>query len=427
MNAQVYKKYLLIVLSVALAFSGMDGLALGLVMQNIKVDLHLSDTQLGLLTGIAFALFYSTMGIPIARWADRGNRVTIISLTVALWSIAVALCGVVANFLQLMLVRVGVGVGESGALPTALSLIADYFTRAERPRAVALYMLGSPLSTIIGYFVAGWLNELYGWRAMFIILGLPGLALAALVRFTLREPRLEKWAVTAGVSAAPQGESKPADAPSLREVGRTLWNCTTFRHLFCCWLVVSLFAYGIGQWQPTFLIRSYGFKTGELGGWFAIIYGVGGIVGIWLGGVLATRYAANNERLQLQAVAWIYGGFGLLSIFTYLTTNKYVALVLLGVSSVGAYLAYAPLFATLQTLIPERIRAISIALLYLFANLIGQGLGPLMVGILSDAFRSWAGEESLRWVLVTLSPGYFLGVWYLIRGSRSVTADLAAP
>jgi MFS family permease len=337
------------------------------------------------------------------------------------------LCGLVANFTQLMLVRVAVAVGESGGgMPTGLSLIADYFTRAERPRAVALYMLGGPLSSIIGYLVAGWLNELYGWRATFIILGLPGLALAALVRFTLREPRLEKSPVTTSVSAAPESESKSAGEPSLKEVCRTLWNCTTFRHLFCSFLVFSFFSNGAGQWDPTFLIRSYGFKTGELGAWLTVIYGLGGLVGTWLGGVLATRYAANNERLQLQAVAWISGGYGLLSIFFYLTTHKYVALAILVVSSVGGYLQFGPLYATLQTLVPERMRATSIALLCLFANLTGMGLGPLMVGIVSDAFRSWAGEESLRWALLLLCPLCFLGVWYVIRSSRSVTRDLAA-
>src|SRR5882724_9028218 len=146
MNERLYKRYLLGVLLVIQAFNGVDGLTLGLVLQNIKTDLHLSDTQLGFLSGIAFALFYSIMGIPIARWADRGNRVTIISLTAGLWSIAVALCGMAGSFAQLLLIRVGVAVGEAGGFVPALSLLADYFSRAERPRAVAIYGLGGPLS-----------------------------------------------------------------------------------------------------------------------------------------------------------------------------------------------------------------------------------------------------------------------------------------
>src|SRR5688500_12783235 len=180
------RNYLLALLTTILAFNYIDRLALGLLLEDIKADLALTDTQLGFLTGIAFALFYAVMGIPIARWADRGNRVTIISLTTALWSVAVALCGAAGSFVQLLVIRAGVAVGEAGCHPPALSLIADYFTRAERPRAVARYMLGWPLALLIGYFAAGWLNEFWGWRATFVILGLPGLVLAALARFTLK-------------------------------------------------------------------------------------------------------------------------------------------------------------------------------------------------------------------------------------------------
>ncbi len=152
MKTLSHKHYVLGILLVVMAFNFVDRLALAVVMEDIKVELALSDTQLGLLTGIAFALFYSVMGIPIARWADRGNRVTIISLTTALWSVAVMLCGLIGNFVQFMLIRIGIAVGEAGCIPPAHSLIADYFTRAERPRAVAIYMMGAPLSAVFGYF-----------------------------------------------------------------------------------------------------------------------------------------------------------------------------------------------------------------------------------------------------------------------------------
>lgn len=167
-------------LTVILAFNYVDRFALGVLLQDIKVDLVLSDTQLGLLTGIAFAVFYSVMGIPIARWADRGNRVTIISLTTGLWSVAVAICAAAANFTQLLFMRMGVAIGEAGCYPPALSLISDYFDRSERPRAVAYYMLGPPLALVMGYFSAGWLNEYYGWRTTFLLLGVPGVVLAVL-------------------------------------------------------------------------------------------------------------------------------------------------------------------------------------------------------------------------------------------------------
>jgi predicted MFS family arabinose efflux permease len=420
----VYKKYLLTVLLLILAFNYVDRVALGLLLQDIKADLALSDTQLGLLTGIAFALFYSLMGIPIARWADRGNRVTIIAVTTALWSVAVALCGLAGSFLQLMLVRIGVAVGEAGCIPPAHSLIADYFTRAERPRAVAIYMLGTPLSTVIGYFLAGWLNELYGWRITFVLLALPGLILMGLAWFTLREPRRESISFV-----TPQEGARPAHPP-LNEVCATLWASRTFRHLMFCYAVLALFGAGIAQWQPAFFMRSHGLQSGELGTWFAAIYGLGGLFGTWWGGELASRRAASNERVQLRAMAVAYPIIGLISACIYLSASRTVALALLALVSVGSALSLGPLFATIQTLVPERMRAMSIAGIFLFGNLIGLGLGPLAAGALSDALRPWAGEESLRYALLALCPGYLWGAWHLWRAGGSVTRDLeglAAP
>lgn len=427
----VYRNCLLTVLLAILAFNYVDRLAVGLVLQAVKADLQLSDTQLGLLTGIAFALFYSVMGIPIARWADRGDRVKIISLTTALWSMAVAACAVAGNFLQLMLIRIGVAVGEAGCVPPAHSLIADNFSRAERPRAVAIYMLGAPLSAVIGYFLAGWLNQFYGWRTTFMMLGTPGIVLAGLAWLTLREPRRARTLPNFADELTAESMPLPASAassqqPTLSEACATLWNIATFRHLLLFFSVTSFFGYGITQWQPAFFIRSFGLRTGELGSWFALIYGVGGLLGTYLGGELACRFAANDERLQLKAMALAYAGFGILSALVYLSSNRYVAFAILGVAVAGTCMAIAPLFATIQTLVPSRMRAVSIALLYLFANLIGMGLGPLAAGALSDALRPFAGEESLRYALLALCPGYLWGAWHVWLGSETVTRDLGA-
>jgi len=430
MHKLIYRRYLLAVLLVIQAFNGVDGLALGLVLQNIKLDLHLTDTQLGFLSGIAFALFYSVMGIPIARWADRGNRVTIISLTAAVWSVMVALCGMAANFAQLLLIRVGVAVGEAGCIPPAHSLIADYFGRAERPKAVAIYMLAGSLSTLIGYFVAGWLSEFYGWRAMFILLGLPGLVPAALAWFTLREPRREKLANSVARRAADGADSGadavvPAqDAPSLQEVLATLWKNRTFRSLLLCLSVMSFFVSGILQWQPAFFVRSFGLKTGELGTWFALIYGSASFIGTYWGGELASRRAARNERLQLRVMAIVIANIGVVSALMYLSSNRLVAFGLLGLGVLGGCAANGPLFAIIQTLVPERMRALSIASIYLFSNLIGAGLGPLAAGVLSDILHPLVGEESLRYALLALCPGYLWSGWYLWRASRTVMRDL---
>jgi MFS family permease len=422
---------MLVVLMVVWAFNGVDGFALGLVMQNIKTDLHLSDTQLGLLTGIAFALFYSIMGIPIARWADRGNRVTLLAFTATIWSVLVALCGTAVNFLQLLLLRVGVGIGEAGCMPTSQSLIGDYFNRAERPRATAMFTLGDALGMFIGLFVAGWVNEFCGWRIMFMLLGLPGVVLAALVGFTFREPRFAKSTRTAihpltsvAAPAVRGSEAGPPRRPTLKEISVILWANRTFRHLLFYFAVGNFFFFGVLQWQPAFLIRSYGLQSGELGTWLAAINVFTILVGRYGGGELASRFAGNNERLQLRVVAIAYALSGISSTFIYLATNLFWALLLMAVSGLLANLSAGPLYALVQTLVPERMRATSMALLLFSSSLIGNGFGPLLTGALSDALRPQFGEESLRFALLGLCPGLVWAAWHLWQASVTVMGDL---
>lgn len=418
-----YKHYALVLLMIIYAANYVDRQALGLLAQDIKVDLDLSDTQLGLLTGIAFAVFYAVMGIPMARWADRGNRVTIIALTTGLWTLAVAACSFAANFVQLLLIRVGVAVGEAGAMPPANSLIPEYFSRVERPRAVAFYLLGNPISVVVGYFGAGWISELYGWRAAFLAMALPGLILAPLAWFTLREPRARK------LHAAAVGAQRAAvnsAAPSLLEVFRTLWALKSFRHLLFGFSIVYFFGMGIIQWQPAFFIRSHGVSTGELGTWFALIWGAGGIAGTYLGGELATRMAPNDEARQLKGLGIMLSAYGLVSVCIYLVPSKELALAILAIAAFGNNMNAGPLFAVIQTLVAERMRAQAFAIIFFFANLIGYGFGPLLTGVMSDALRAGFGEESLRYALIAISPGYCWASWHLWQASKSVAGDIDA-
>jgi MFS transporter, Spinster family, sphingosine-1-phosphate transporter len=416
MQQTANRNYLLVVLLAVLSFNYVDRLALGLVLQQIKTDLALTDTQLGFLTGIAFALFYSIAGIPIARWADRGNRVAIIALTLALSMVMIALSSTATTFAQLVVLRIGVAVGEAGCVPAAQSLIADHFGRAERARAVSIYMLGGSLGVVMGYLVAGWLGELYGWRAMFLSLSLPGVVIAALAWFTLKEPRTANDASPAGLAMA---------SPGLWQVVTTLWANATFRDVLLCFSVITFFGYGIAKWQPAFFVRSYGLNTGELGTWLAAIHGVGGFIGIYLGGTLASRYAARNERLQLAAMGLLCAGLAVLTSLIYLARSFPMALAFMGLAAVGGSMLYGPLHATVQSLVPEQMRAMAIAIIFLFSNLIGMGLGPLAAGALSDTLRPAVGEESLRYALVALCPGYFLGGWLLWRGRKTVMRDIA--
>jgi len=435
-----YKEYLLQILRLILVANYVERFALGLLLQEIKMDLHASDTQLGMLTGIAFAAFYAVAGVPMARWADSGNRIALISVTTALWSAAVGLCGAVSTYAQLLIVRTGVAIGEAGCIPVANSLIAENFDRRERPRAMARYMLGSPASAVVGYLAGGWLNEVAGWRATFVVLGLPGLLLAALARSTLVEPRMAHGKSARGLTASTR-DLRPGgpEVTSIRSVDRvissserttllralgTLWGNLTFRNLLASYSLISFFGYGITKWQPAFFTRSFGLHSGELGTWLALILGVGGFVGVYAGGELAVRSGANNERLQLRAMALAYSSCGLLSAIVYTARDLHLAMGMLALATIVGTTTLGPLFSTIQTLVPENMRATAVAFIYLVANLIGLGLGPLAAGALSDALRPALGQESLRYALLALCPGYFWGGWHFWLASRTITRDL---
>lgn len=410
-----YRHYLLVLLTLVAVFNYLDRFVLSLVMESIKQDLQLSDSQLGLLTGFAFSLFYAVLGLPIARWADRGNRNTIVTITTALWSCMVALSALVGNFTQLLLVRVGVAVGEAGCQPPAQSWIADYFERAERPRALAIYTMCFPLAIIIGYLGGGWLAEHYGWRTTFIVIGLPGVLLALLVKFTLREPRLQqKSLVTANIT------------PSFKDVLATLWRQRTFPHIVMAFIIAYLFGAGIFMWLPTFFIRSHGMDTSEVGAWLAFASGACGVIGTYLGGVLTTRYAASQESLHMRATALSFVTASALYMVAYLTTNKYLALACIATLTFLAALTTGMIFSAIQSLVAERMRSVALALVFLFANLIGAGLGPLLAGVASDLMAPLFGQESLRYALVLLSPGYLWAAFHYWKASYTIEADIKA-
>jgi MFS family permease len=406
------------ILLLVLTFDYVPWHAQGLLLQNIKVDLSLSDAQLGILSGIAFALFYSVLGIPLARLADRGNRVKIIAVSAVLCGIALALCGIVGSFTQLLFARIGVAVGEAGCIPPAHSLIAESFDRSERTRAFSIYQLGVPLSTLLATAAAGWLNELYGWRTTFILLGLPGIPLGLLAWLTLREPDRR------GGAAALKRQADEPRAQSFWHVCGVLWRNVTFRNVLFGYSIGAFASLGINQWSATFFRRSYGLETGELGMWLASIWGFGGLLGVYLSGVLVSRYADCNERLQLRGVALAQAFFGVMSVGVYAAPTPHLAFIFMALGVVVVFLSQAPLFAVIQTIVPNDTRAMSIALIFLLSNLVGVGFGPLAVGIVSDALRHWAGNESLRYAILALSPGSTVAGWFFWRASKSVTRDV---
>lgn len=282
-----YRMYALGVLTLTYTINFIDRQILTILQEPIKAELALSDSQLGLLTGFAFAVFYVTFGLPIARWADHGVRRSIIAYSVGLWSLMTGLCGLAQNFFHLLLARMGVGVGEAGGSPPAHSLISDIFPPAERATAISTYSVGINIGVLIGFLSGGWLNEFFGWRVAFFAVCIPGLIVALIVRFTLAEPQrgLSELAI--------KNEEK---APPLSAVLRILRAKRSFVHLAIGSALIAMSNYAVLNWLPSFLIRSHGMGTGEIGTWLALIVGVCGGVGTFMGGYLADRFGQSNKR-----------------------------------------------------------------------------------------------------------------------------------
>lgn len=409
-----YKHYLLILLTVVATFNLVDRYVLSLVLEPIKQEFQLSDGQLGFLTGFAFASFYAVAGIPLARWADRGNRNSIITLTTGFWSAMVALCALTGNFTQLVLVRAGVAVGEAGCMPPASSLLADYFDRAERPRAMAVYWLCGPLAVIIGYLGGGWLVDSFGWRMTFIIIGLPGVLLALLVKCTLREPRLKTSCLAV--------ESQP----SFKSVLATLWQQHTLRHIVMAFTVAYFFGLGFAQWLPTFFMRSFGMQAAEVGAWFALTWGGMGLVGTYLGGYLIDRYAACREALQMRCCAMAFGIVGFFYVVVFLASNMYLSIVFMSLAALIGGMSSAPIFSAIQSLVSDQMRSVTLAVVFLLANLIGLGFGPLAVGTLSDLLALSLGQESLRYALAIFAPGLVWPAFYYWQAAKTIEEDIKA-
>lgn len=428
MMSAKYRNYILGLLAVVYALNCMDYTAFGLALQSIKLSLHLSDTELGLATGIASTAFYSAFAVAIGRWADRGNRRVIISLTRAFWVGFVLLTGRAVSFLQLLIARMGVTVGEAGCTGPSSSLLADYFGREELPKAMGIFYLGTSLNAFLGYFVGGWLTQLYGWREMFRLVGLSGAALTFVVWFTLRDPR-EDAALTGSKIGAVAGDGSPAtasDAPPLIAVLRSLLRNVTYRNLWTVQVLSYFFVGGLTQWQPAFFMRSYGLQSGALGTWLAVIYGVPGFFGNVLGGLIASRWGGRNERLQLVAVTVLLCVNSVVVPLVYLAPNYYLAFALLALSTVSFTLTNGPVCSALLSVVPARTRALSTVLVSSFANLIGIGLAPLVAGTLSDALTPVFGVESLRYALCLISPWFIWCGWHSWRASRSVQRDIIA-
>ncbi|GAA0765643.1 putative MFS family arabinose efflux permease [Erythromicrobium ramosum] len=395
------------ILLVVYVFNFIDRQIVNILAEPIARDLDLSDTQIGLMTGLAFALFYTVLGIPIARFADRGttSRPKVIAVALAVWSAMTALCGLAQNFAQLLLARIGVGVGEAGCTPPAHSLISDMVPPERRASALAFYSLGIPVGTLLGMIIGGTLADHVGWREAFVIVGLPGVALALVVLFVIKDPR------HSNAAAILRGKNQPAALPLGQAVAEVM-RSRAFVLLLFAGSAASFLAYGKTTWTTIFFQRTHDLTPGQVGLWFGLLGGVAGILGTWAGGYLADRFGAKNRRHVLSAPAIGMALAVPLAIAAYHAPSWPLALALLFIPTVCNSFYYGPTYSAAQGLVPVRARAIAAASLLFFQNLIGLGLGPLFFGMLSDWLQPTYGADSVRYVLygaaiLGLVPAFF--------------------
>ena len=409
------RRYAMVVLAVVYMFNFVDRQILAILLPSIKEEFQVGDTVLGLLAGTAFALFYVILGIPIARLADRWNRRNLIALAVAVWSGMTALSGLAANIWQLTLARIGVGVGEAGCSPPAHSMIADLYPPEQRSSAMGFYTLGISAGIMLAYLAGGWVVQNMGWREAFFIIGLPGLLLALIVRFTLPEPR----------RGASEGRRDSGSQPALIVVVRFLLARRSFLYMAIAAGLSAFVGYSIINFMPSFIDRSFGVGIAVIGFWLGIIYGIAGGAGFYFGGYFADRIGRAGHRkamvfiaLSTAASALFYGG-------VFLATSVTVCMTLLVVPAVIANFYLAPVLSQTQSLVSLRMRAVASSLVLLVINVIGLAMGSPITGFISDLLEPTLGVESMRYSLLIVSSVMLpLAAWCYFRAGKYIDQDL---
>lgn len=393
-----------------------DRQLLSVLVEPIRADLHLSDTQFGLLTGLAFALFYAAMGVPVAILADRWNRVRLIALSCLVWSAFTALTGRVSSFAQLALIRFGVGAGEAGGTAPSLSVVSDLFPPNRRPFAVAVFQLNGPFGVFVGSAFGAWAAANIGWRHAFLVMGLAGIVIAPLLVWAVREPaRGQMDHAAAAQHAVPLRDSLALflRSPTLRLV--LLGNGLS-----------AFVSYGILNWVPAFLMRTQGMPLPAMGQWFGPAAGLTFGIGIMGSGWLVSRVAARDPRAYgyVPALASLVIAPGLAAALLMQGWQASLAMLLIPLTACTVYIA--PGLALVQNLTPPRSRATAAAILLLMYNIVGLGMGPLFVGMLSDALRPQLGDDSLRWGLMGIIPFALAAAATQLAMTRHLTRELAA-
>ena len=408
-----YRMVVLAMLVLVYTFNFIDRQIVGILAVPIKADLGLTDTQLGLMGGLAFALFYTLLGIPIAMLADRSNRTVIMTVALVVWSAMTAVCGFAQNFWQLFLARLGVGVGEAGGVAPAYSLVADYFPPHQRARALGVYSFGVPIGSALGIVFGGVIASLVDWRTAFIVVGVAGVVLAPFFKLVVREPRRGRFDA-GGRAAAPVG---------FGEVMRTLLSKPSFWGLSFGASASSMMGYGMFFWLPSFFVRSYGLTLLDASLYYGAILLVGGIAGIWLGGSLADRFGAARKRAYaiIPAVAFL----ATIPFYVAAVTSSSLVLsfALFLVPTALGLVWLGPVLSSIQHVVPPHMRATASAIFLFINNLIGIGLGTVALGALSDALSIRFGADSLRYAILAGTVFYVVASALFLLSARRLERD----
>lgn len=409
------------VLIVAYTFNFLDRQILGILAGPIKADLGLTDSQLGLMGGLAFALFYTGLGIPVAWLADRWSRTWIMTGALALWSGFTALCGFATGFWSLFLARMGVGIGEAGGVAPAYSLIADYFPKTQRARALAAYSFGIPIGSALGILFGGLIAHAIDWRAAFIIVGLAGVAFAPIFRLIVKEPRRGAQDEPVIAPAPTIVEQAPA-APSPGAIA-LLVRKPSFWLISLGAAASSVCGYGVAFWLPSFFERSLGMSLVDRSLFLGVITLVGGVIGVWAGGWLGDRLGPKRPAayLLVPAAAFL---IALPCFFMAIQTQSLVLAFFLFIIPQGLNLAWlGPVITAVQHLVPVAQRSVASACFLFVNNLIGLGLGTWYFGAVSDALTPRFGDESLRYAIYSGLAFYLVASALFIVGSRRLKHD----
>ncbi|MGE4322180.1 MAG: spinster family MFS transporter [Sphingobium sp.] len=390
------RRYLLAFLVLIYAINFIDRTIINVLVQPIKTDLGLTDTQIGLVSGVAFGILYGVMGLPFARIAERRSRRNLISLALGVWSVMTAACGLAHNFWHLFAARVGVGIGEAGCTPAAQSMLSDAFPKEKRASALSTYSMGVPIGTLLGAMFGGWIGQEFGWRMAFVVVGLPGVAIAVLARLTLREP-------PRGGTEGPAGE-----VPGLIAALTILWREAAFRNIVIAFTLTGTAGYSISLFLVAYLQRHLGVALIDASLAFGLISGTTGIVGMFIGGLLTDRLA----RKDIRALCWVPAGALALAaplMMIGLVQNNAMAMAAFLIPAAILYPMYmGPGFAASHSLVEPTMRATASAVLLMISTVIGMGLGPATTGAISDiATRSlFDGDfDQLCRVAEAMAPG----------------------